>query len=339
MKYSRYLLLLTIGIVMGAVVTFAQDDDNDDMAMPDPALVERGYEVFVANNCTACHGQNAQGTDIAPALAGHSEFAVRRQIRAPVGIMIVFGPDVIPEEDLEALVAYITTLEPGEDMAMGGDHAHEHGGVAPGDILFAHHWMLWLALEADNLDEALHQTAHIIERVEGIHLVRMQEIFTALSEGDMDIARTIVEPMVTDVGEFSDDVNTIILQMIYLAVTTGDAESALHFANHYVDHATSDEEKTMSATLTEEVEMCHFDEAAQLIVDYLGDDVHFVPDTMGEMDMGNEDADHDMNMDDDHSDDGDEHDDMNMDSDHNDDDMDMDNETESNSMCSDTDEG
>jgi hypothetical protein len=209
---------------------------------------------------------------------------------------------------------------------MGGDHAHEQGGVSPGDILFAHHWMLWLALESDNLDEALHQTVHIIERVEGIHLVKMQEVFNALSEVDMDTARTIVEPMVTDVGEFSDDVNTIILQMIYLAVTTGDAESALHFANHYVDHAMSDDEQALSDTLLEAVEMCHFDEAVQAIETYLGDDVHFVPDTMDEMDMmdmGGEDADHnDMDMGDDH-----------------DDGTDMDNETESSSMCGDAIEG
>jgi hypothetical protein len=246
--------------------------------------------------------------------------------------MIVFGPDVIPEEDLEALVAYITSLEMGDDMVMGGDHAHEHGGVAPGDILFAHHWMLWLALESDNLDEALHQVVHINERVEGIHLVKMQEVFNAMSEDDMDTARTIVEPMVTDVGEFSDDINTVILQMLYLAVTTGDTESALHFANHYVDHAMSDDEQALSATLLEDIEMCHFDEAAQTIVDYLGDDVHFVPDTMDEMDMmdmGSQDSDHDdMDMDDDHSDDSDTHDGM-----------DMDNETESSSMCGDAIEG
>lgn len=321
MKYIRYLLFLTVGIsmiIIGTVVTFAQDDHNDDMTMPDPALVERGYEVFVANNCTACHGQNAQGTDIAPALAGHSEFAVRRQVRAPVGIMIVFDPDAIPEADLEALIAYITSLEMSDDMAMGGDHAHEQGGVAAGDILFAHHWMLWLGLESDKLDEALHQAVHINERVEGIHLAKMQEVFNALSEGDMDTARAIVEPMITDVGDFNDDINTVILQMLYLAVTNGDAESALHFANHYADHAMSDEEKAMSDILLNNVEKCHFDEAAQLIESRLGAAVHFVPDTMVEIDMSGD----GMNMDDDHSDDG-----MNMNDDHDD---------ESPSACGDT---
>ena len=42
-----------------------------------------GHGLFVAKGCTACHGQNAEGSQIAPALAGHSEAMVNRQVRNP----------------------------------------------------------------------------------------------------------------------------------------------------------------------------------------------------------------------------------------------------------------
>lgn len=160
MKTLRYVFLLGIGIsflVMGAAIGFAQEDD-DGMAM-DAAMVERGREVFLANGCTACHGQDAEGNDVGPALAGHTEFQVRRQVRSPIGIMLVFSPAQVPTEDLDTLVAYIHSLE---SMEMEGEEAghdvHEMSGIAVGDIVFGHHWLLWLELEAGDIEGAIHST-------------------------------------------------------------------------------------------------------------------------------------------------------------------------------------
>ena len=52
-----------------------------------------GHQLFVTKGCAACHGQNAKGSVIAPALGGHSGNQVRRQVRAPLGLMPVFPPD------------------------------------------------------------------------------------------------------------------------------------------------------------------------------------------------------------------------------------------------------
>ncbi|MDA0770284.1 MAG: c-type cytochrome [Chloroflexi bacterium] len=51
-----------------------------------------GQEVFATAGCAACHGEEAQGTDFAPGLAGHSIAQVKRQVRAPIGTMTVFPP-------------------------------------------------------------------------------------------------------------------------------------------------------------------------------------------------------------------------------------------------------
>src|SRR5690349_12161502 len=107
------LLLSTLSILLFFGLLWAvsaQEATETPVDLTNPALIERGQEVFVNLACTACHGQSGEGTDIAPALAGHSEFAIRRQARAPIGIMTPFSPVVLPAEDLDAVVAYILSL-------------------------------------------------------------------------------------------------------------------------------------------------------------------------------------------------------------------------------------
>ena len=93
-------------------------------------VVQAGYDVFVASACSACHGQNGEGSTIAPALPGHTDSQVRRQVRAPVGLMPLFPPDKISASELDSLVAYITNL--------GGGHAHDRP-VDPGADMQMHH--------------------------------------------------------------------------------------------------------------------------------------------------------------------------------------------------------
>ena len=49
---------------------------------------------------------NREGTVTGPALPGHGPLEIRRQLRAPLGIMPVYSPDKVSSEDLELLVAY-----------------------------------------------------------------------------------------------------------------------------------------------------------------------------------------------------------------------------------------
>ncbi len=70
-------------------------------------LLSLGHELFVSKGCAACHGQDAEGTGIAPPLAGHTSAQVKRQARAPLGIMPVFPPDKLSNDELEAIVEFI----------------------------------------------------------------------------------------------------------------------------------------------------------------------------------------------------------------------------------------
>lgn len=311
--YLFFVLVFGIGAVLtGSVAIQAQDThtDDHDQTDTDTALTEHGYEVFIANGCTACHGQNAEGNDIGPALAGHSEFAIRRQVRTPTNIMLAFSPTQIPAEDLDALVAYILSLEVDPDGEHGHDE-HNMGGITTGDLVFAHHWFLWLELEMEDVEGSIHHTAHILELLtDGPHKVMMQPVITALGAGDLDTARTIIEPMVTDVGEFSDDIYTVGMQLTYQATTSDDLEAAIHFATDLSEHDLTDDQLESVAGAIELIETCAIEEAVIFIESILGEDLYFIPNVM---DMTNDAM--DMDMTDDHSDDTDHDGEMETDTD------------------------
>jgi mono/diheme cytochrome c family protein len=101
-----------------------------------------GYALFIATGCAACHGDNAEGTDAAPALPGHTEDQVLRQVRAPIGLMPVFPPDKISNQELATLAEWVGSLS--------GGHAHARPADV-GQVLAHHHWMALFALEGDSL--------------------------------------------------------------------------------------------------------------------------------------------------------------------------------------------
>ena len=95
---------------------------------PAPAILSAGHQLFVDKGCAACHGQNAEGSSFAPPLAGHSAAVVKRQIRAPLGIMPVFPPDKISNEEMEAITTFIGGLE-GERQ-----HVHAEAPTGPDEL-------------------------------------------------------------------------------------------------------------------------------------------------------------------------------------------------------------
>ncbi|MDQ7027287.1 MAG: cytochrome c [Anaerolineae bacterium] len=321
---KRFQAILWIVVLLVSLtfvwVAAAQDTGTDDADSMDMVLVERGAGLFLQTGCVGCHGIDGVGTDIAPTLAGHSSFQVRRQVRAPIGIMPVFSPAQVSAEDLDAIVAYVSSLGTMDDMegmaeeeddhadAEHADaetievvdaHSGEHGGLRVHDVNFAHHWLLWLALQADDTEMAIHQTAHILELVEAGHLAVMQGAFDLVISGDLEGASAIVESTVTDVGDFSDDPGTIALQITYEAAVTDNADIALHFIIDYSENYATDETREFSDNVMAHIESGELQDAAMLLADYLGDDRSF---TGGNLDMDG-DSDHDDGSDD--HDDGD----------------------------------
>ena len=141
-----------------------------------PAALSSNHQLFVDKGCAACHGQNAGGSSFAPPLAGHSAAVVKRQIRAPLGIMPVFPPNKISNEEMEAITTFIDGLE--------GERQHGHSDAPTGpDELALHHWMALFSIEAGDPGEGSHHLGHIVDLTEGEHLAQMKKAIELLEGG------------------------------------------------------------------------------------------------------------------------------------------------------------
>ena len=183
-----------------------------------------GQQLFVTKGCAACHGQDAEGSAIAPALGGHSGNQVRRQVRAPLGLMPVFPPDKISNSELFEIAGFIESLS--------GDHAHQRP-AAKADALAQHHWMSLFALEDGQPLEAAHHISHVIDLVSGDHLVRMREAIQLIEGADLHDAEHMIEGMIA--GTAAPDVTSpeMHLRLAASSAVVENAEDAIHHLKHY----------------------------------------------------------------------------------------------------------
>ena len=199
-----------------------------------------GHQLFIAKGCSACHGQNAEGTAIAPALSGHTDAMIRRQVRAPVGIMPVFSPDRLSNAELDKIVAYITSLS--------GQHVH----VTPADIdqeVALHHWMALLALESNDVAETIHHVLHINEMVTGDHLAQMEGVLAELEEGHAHDTIHTIEGMLAGTAVLGLTEEQMHLQLALSAVRVEDTPGALHHVQHFLDMVSGEESEAGQAIM------------------------------------------------------------------------------------------
>lgn len=185
--------LLPIVVAIGALVlglVLWQCGDGSSVAAGPTA--ERGLVAFRLAGCGACHGQTAEGGS-GPALGGHSEQQVIRQVRAPFAAMPMFTTTQLDDEDLAAIVLYLDGLAPVDHSVRWG--LVDGSGFDPRDGLAAHHWLALTAIRVGDLDEAAHQIDHIKELVTGEHLEAMEIIVALLDSGDTDGAERMVFEM------------------------------------------------------------------------------------------------------------------------------------------------
>jgi len=183
-----------------------------------------GHQLFVTKGCGACHGQSAEGSAIAPALGGHSGNQVRRQVRAPLGLMPVFPPDKVSNSELGEIAGFIESLS--------GAHAHQKP-AAKADALAQHHWMALFALEDGQPAEAAHHINHVIELVSGGHLARMQEAIQLIGSANSHDAEHMIEGMIA--GTAAPDVtgSELHLRLAASSAVVENAEDAIHHLEHY----------------------------------------------------------------------------------------------------------
>ncbi len=211
-----------------------------------------GHQLFVIKGCAACHGQNAEGSAIAPALSGHSGNQVRRQVRAPLGLMPVFPPDKLSNGELVEIAGFIESLS--------GTHAHQRP-AAKADALAQHHWMALFALEDEQPSEAAHHINHVIELVSGEHLARMNEAIQLIESANLHDAEHMIESMIA--GTAAPDVSDLEMHLRLAAssAVVASAEDAIHHLEHY--SALIDVDSPEAAIALEAIELLEAGELAK----------------------------------------------------------------------------
>ncbi len=186
-----------------------------------------GHDLMIAKGCAACHGQNGEGSSFAPALAGHTEAQVIRQVRSPRFQMPAFSEDQVSDEELDAIIHYIASLE-------SEGHAHaEVNNAQLGVIVEMHHWMALEALKADVLEDAVHHVEHIIELLDdGDHQDRMKVIREDLQVSNIHDAEHEIEEMLA--GRAAPDLTLAQLHLRQALVAL--AVEGLGDAKHHVEH-------------------------------------------------------------------------------------------------------
>ncbi len=205
--------------VPAATETNVDTDDGSEATI--------GHDLLVAKGCAACHGQNGEGSAIAPPLAGHTEAQVKRQVRSPRFQMPAFSEEQVSDEELDAIIHYIAGLE---------SEGHAHAEVENAQlsvIVEMHHWMALEALKADVIEDAIHHVEHIIELLDaGEHQDRMKVIQEDLQVRNIHDAEHNIEEMLT--GNAAPDLTLAQLHLRQALVAL--AVEGLADAKHHVEH-------------------------------------------------------------------------------------------------------
>ena len=197
-------------------------------------------QAYLAGGCGSCHGENADGTDVAPALAGHTPEQIRQQVRSPLAQMPAYSTEQLSDEDLEAIVEYITGLEPMEE------HVEP---VKLSEVVSIHHWMAISAIAAGDREDALHHVGHIIEAVTGEHRETMTRARELLREGDLHEAEHLIEEMLAGKAEPEPDRARLALRLALTAIDQSDRAKAIHQLRHFIEATKGAEREKGQAAL------------------------------------------------------------------------------------------
>ena len=104
------------------------------------------------------------------------------------------------------------------------------------DNMALHHWLALRAIKAENVKDAQHHVAHILESVEGEHAQAMADAQRALESGDLHTAEHPIMVMLAERAEPDASIEIVHLQ---LALAAGNSREAVHHLEHFAATAES----------------------------------------------------------------------------------------------------
>ena len=261
--------------LLGLVVFLVACSGTSPTATAEPLLsgapvqvevASEGQALFIAKGCAACHGQNAEGSALAPALPGHNEMMVKRQVRNPRFKMPSFSERQISADELDAIAGYVASLP-------SGGHAHPET-IELTESVEMHHWMALEALKADDRREAIHHVEHIINLFEpGQHHERMVAIAQSLQAGEGHEPEHAIEGMLAGTAAPYLTLFQLHLSQALVSLAANDQADAQHHVEHAQGLAEPDYEARAHEVL-EALEQGELHQAQHEIQELLGEAKH-----------------------------------------------------------------
>ena len=227
---GRNIVAILLGLVVFLVACSGTSPAGTAKPLPTSTPVQEepkseGQALVLAKGCIACHGQNLEGSQIAPALPGHSEVMVKRQVRNPRLRMPAFPESQITDEDLNIIASYIAGLS-------GEGHAHPETIELTATIEM-HHWMALEAIKAGDQDESLHHVNHIVDLLEpGEHLRRMEAILVVLERGEIHESEHEIEEMLAQFASPGLSLFQLHLRQTLVSLAIENLPDAQHHISH-----------------------------------------------------------------------------------------------------------
>ena len=259
------LALTSLGCSSGEPATVATPG-----ALPEPVSQagQQGQALFIAKGCAGCHGDSAEGTQIAPALAGHTFAMVERQVRTPRFRMPAFSVRQVSDDELEAIARFITGLE---------SEGHLHAEMSPSELSVAvemHHWMALESLKAGSSDDAIHHVGHIVELLdEGDHRNTMEAILVSLRAGEIHGPEHDIEEMVAGAVVPGLTLSELHLRQTLVALAVTEVADAQHHVSHFQETAGADE-LSRAAEILDLLDQGELHDAEHEIRELLGEEEH-----------------------------------------------------------------
>ncbi len=154
----------------------------------------------------------------------------------------------------------------------GLEGAHPHVPPADKDREVAmHHWMALLAIEVDDIPDAVHHVAHINALVTGEHLRQMEEVPTMLEGGQLHDAEHTIQGMLAGTAVLDLTPEAMHLQLALASVGVEDAANAIHHTEHFLD-LSIDQERKVAEEVIDLLRAERFPEAEHELEELLGEE-------------------------------------------------------------------
>jgi len=98
---------------MGSVAYLGQEEPFLGIGLAAPSLTNTGDPVrdgrilFLRYGCAACHGLTGQGGAVGKDITDVRASVLSRQVRSGPSTMPAYSPDVLPDQDLEKIIAFL----------------------------------------------------------------------------------------------------------------------------------------------------------------------------------------------------------------------------------------